>query len=70
MRLMMNCAVGREYLDRTPFRRGTETLIRKLREGGAADMNTNSQDDQGLEIWLGGRDSNPDNVVQSHVSYR
>ena len=20
--------------------------------------------------WLGGRDSNPDNVVQSHVSYR
>ena len=21
-------------------------------------------------IWLGGRDSNPDNVVQSHVSYR
>ena len=22
------------------------------------------------EGWLGGRDSNPDNVVQSHVSYR
>ncbi len=22
------------------------------------------------ESWLGGRDSNPDNVVQSHVSYR
>jgi hypothetical protein len=22
------------------------------------------------EDWLGGRDSNPDNVVQSHVSYR
>ena len=21
-------------------------------------------------FWLGGRDSNPDNVVQSHVSYR
>ena len=21
-------------------------------------------------MWLGGRDSNPDNVVQSHVSYR
>ncbi len=21
-------------------------------------------------IWLGGRDLNPDNVVQSHVSYR
>jgi len=25
---------------------------------------------KGLEDWLGGRDSNPDNVVQSHVSYR
>jgi hypothetical protein len=23
-----------------------------------------------FEDWLGGRDSNPDNVVQSHVSYR
>ena len=32
MRHMMNWAVGREYLERTPFRRGTETLIRKLRE--------------------------------------
>ena len=29
---MMNWAVGHEYIDRTPFRRGTETLIRKLRE--------------------------------------
>ena len=25
---------------------------------------------QASEGWLGGRDSNPDNVVQSHVSYR
>ena len=25
---------------------------------------------QGKIAWLGGRDSNPDNVVQSHVSYR
>ena len=32
LRHMMNWAVGREYIDRTPFRRGTETLIRKLRE--------------------------------------
>src|ERR687892_339436 len=32
LRHMFNWAVGREYLDRTPFRRGTETLIRKLRE--------------------------------------
>ncbi len=32
LRHMMNWAVGREYLDRTPFRRGTETLIRKQYE--------------------------------------
>jgi hypothetical protein len=25
---MLNWAVGREYVDRTPFRRGTEVLIR------------------------------------------
>ena len=25
---------------------------------------------QAVGDWLGGRDSNPDNVVQSHVSYR
>ena len=24
----------------------------------------------GIKNWLGGRDSNPDTVVQSHVSYR
>jgi integrase len=28
LRHMLNWAVGREYLDRTPFRRGTEVLIR------------------------------------------
>ena len=40
MRHMMNWAVGREYLDRTPFRRGTETLIRKLqRRQSAATAN-------------------------------
>jgi len=32
LRHMMNWAVGREYLDRTPFRRGSETLIRKQHE--------------------------------------
>jgi hypothetical protein len=31
-RHMFNWAIGREYLERTPFRRGTETLIKKLRE--------------------------------------
>ena len=30
----------------------------------------NSDDANNLGSWLGGRDSNPDNVVQSHVSYR
>ena len=37
---------------------------------GASDASANSQVDQDLASWLGGRDSNPDNVVQSHVSYR
>jgi integrase len=32
LRHMMNWAVGREYIDRTPFKRGSETLIKKLRE--------------------------------------
>lgn len=32
LRHMMNWAVGRQYLNRTPFRRGTETLIRKMYE--------------------------------------
>jgi len=32
LRHMFNWAVGREYLERTPFRRGTETLIRKQHE--------------------------------------
>ena len=31
IRHMLNWAVGREYLEKTPFRRGTETLIKKLR---------------------------------------
>ena len=31
---------------------------------------TTSADEQELVNWLGGRDSNPDTVVQSHVSYR
>jgi integrase len=32
LRHMMNWAVGREYLQRTPFQRGTETLIKNLHE--------------------------------------
>lgn len=29
---MLSWAVGREYIDRTPFRRGSETLIKKLHD--------------------------------------
>jgi integrase len=32
LRHMFNWAVGREYLDRTPFKGGTTTLIKKLHE--------------------------------------
>ena len=32
LRHMMNWAVAREYVDRTPFRRGSETLIKRLHE--------------------------------------
>ena len=32
LRHMLNWAVGREYIERTPFKRGSETLIKKLRE--------------------------------------
>jgi integrase len=32
LRHMLNWAVGREYIERTPFKRGSETLIKKLHE--------------------------------------
>jgi integrase len=32
LRHMLNWAAGRDYLEKTPFRRGTETLIKKLRK--------------------------------------
>lgn len=32
LRHMLSWAVGREYIDRTPFRRGSETLIKKLHD--------------------------------------
>src|SRR3977135_735706 len=35
--------------------------------GGAAEQPTSARE---RRSWLGGRDSNPDTVVQSHVSYR
>ena len=47
--------------NRTLARRISRSLIQKtVRPAGGKDSGN----------WLGGRDSNPDNVVQSHVSYR
>jgi integrase len=48
MRHMLNWAVGREYLDRTPFRRGTETLIRKLRENDHRRRRLSENEERGL----------------------
>jgi len=36
----------------------------------AAEEDANACSEKDLPSWLGGRDSNPDTVVQSHVSYR
>ena len=35
-----------------------------------AETGSKSRDDQELEDWLGGRDSNPDNLLQRQMSYR
>ena len=35
-----------------------------------SETTVSSCENEDLQDWLGGRDSNPDNVVQSHVSYR
>ena len=48
LRHMMNWAVGREYIDRTPFRRGTETLIRKLREDNQRRRRISEDEEAGL----------------------
>src|SRR2546423_15266715 len=48
----------------------------KAKVPGSGDQKGDRQSERkrknqrGLSAWLGGRDSNPDNVVQSHVSYR
>jgi hypothetical protein len=42
--------------------------VEKVRE--RPETEANLLDESDLAKWLGGRDSNPDNVVQSHVSYR
>jgi hypothetical protein len=46
LRHMMTWAVGRAYIDRTPFRRGTETLVRKLREDNQRRRRV-SEDEEG-----------------------
>ena len=48
----------------------TGPTIQKRGSPAESDDGGNSLPDQSVEGWLGGRDSNPDNVVQSHVSYR
>ena len=49
--------------------------IRRKSRGSTAQNDSgetgpNAPGENELGIWLGGRDLNPDNVVQSHVSYR
>ena len=48
LRHMLNWAVGREYIDRTPFRRGTETLIRKLREDNRRHRRVSDNEEERL----------------------
>jgi integrase len=48
LRHMLNWAVGREYLERTPFRRGTETLIRKEREDNQRRRRISEQEEVNL----------------------
>ena len=48
LRHMMNWAVGREYLDRTPFRRGTEVLIRLEREDNKRRRRLSEEEESSL----------------------
>jgi hypothetical protein len=50
-------------------RQGFEHAPVEHSEAGLA-LETCPQSQRPNGRWLGGRDSNPDNVVQSHVSYR
>ena len=45
---MFNWAVGCEYLERTPFRRGTETLVRKLRDDNQRRRRISEDEEQRL----------------------
>ena len=48
LRHMFNWAVGREYLDRTPFRRGTEVLIRLELEDNVRRRRISSTEESAL----------------------
>src|SRR5207237_10152434 len=48
LRHMLNWAVGREYLDRTPFRRGTEVLIRLELEDNKRRRRVSEQEEAAL----------------------
>ncbi|PYQ77800.1 MAG: hypothetical protein DMG01_13630, partial [Acidobacteria bacterium] len=48
LRHMLNWAVGREYLDRTPFRRGTEVLVRLEREDNTRRRRVSEQEEAAL----------------------
>lgn len=51
LRHMLNWAVGREHLDRTPFRRGTEVLIRLEREDNMRRRRV-SEDEEGALLGV------------------
>ena len=48
LRHMFNWAVGREYIDRTPFRTGSETLIRPLLEDNKRCRRVSEEEEQQL----------------------
>jgi len=48
LRHMFNWAVGREYLDRTPFRRGTQTLVRQELEDNRRHRRVSKDEEQRL----------------------
>jgi len=48
-----------------------ETKVSGIDDQNRVDeIEANVESENDLDDWLGGRDSNPDTVVQSHVSYR
>ena len=48
LRHMFNWAIGREYIDRTPFRRGSETLVRPLLEDNGRRRRVSAEEEQRL----------------------